>query len=142
MPDLGPDTLLVNAQKVILKTGGDEYVQLQKIRPQIGRPEFREPTTDGGVQYYYGSGDHFFEADVLGTTDQVDALNDRTERDVNGLAQVFPYEIIATSKSGTVATMTVNCVLRQFNLEAEEEGFFKFKAYFRIIGDTVGVTLS
>lgn len=140
MADLGPDTLLVNAQKVILKTGGDEYVQLQKIRPQIGRPEFREPTTDGGVQYYYGSGDHFFEADVLGTTDQISELNDRTERDADGLAQVFPYEIIATNKSGGTATITVNCVLRQFNLEAEEEGFLKFKAYFRIVSDTVVVT--
>jgi hypothetical protein len=140
MPDLGPDTLLVNAQKVILKTSGDEYVQLQKIRTHIGRPEFREPTTDGGVQYYYGSGDHFFEADVLGTTDQISELNDRTERDANGLAQVFPYEIKATSKSGTVATITVNCVLRDFNQEAEDEGFLKFRAYFRIVSDTVVVT--
>ncbi len=140
MPDLGPDTLLTNAQKVILLTNGDEYVQLQKIRTHIGRPEFREPTTDGGVQYYYGSGDHFFEADVLGTQDQISALNDRTERDVNGLAQVFPYEIKATSKSGAVATITVNCVLRDFNQEAEEEGALKFKAYFRIVSDTVVVT--
>ncbi len=140
MTDLGPDTLLTNAQKVILLTNGDEYVQLQKIRTHIGRPEFREPTTDGGVQYYYGSGDHFFEADVLGTTDQISALNDRTERDADGLAQVFPYEIKATSKSGTVATITVNCVLRDFNQEAEDEGFLKFRAFFRIVSDTVVVT--
>ncbi len=140
MPDLGPDSLLTNAQKVVLKTSGDEFVQLQNIKTHIGRPEFREPTTDGGVQYYYGSGDHFFEADVLGTTDQVSALNSRTERDADGLAQVFPYEIIATAKDGSTATITVNCVLRQFNLEAEDEGFFKFKAYFRIVSDTVVVT--
>lgn len=142
MPDLGPDSLLTNAQKVVLKTSGDEFVQLQNIKTHIGRPEFREPTTDGGVQYYYGSGDHFFEADVLGTTDQINELNDRTERDSFGLAQVFPYEIIATNKSGGKATMTVQCVLRDFNQEAPEEGFLKFKSYFRIVGDTVGVTLS
>jgi len=140
MPDLGPDTLLINAQKVVLKTGGDEFIQLQKIRTHIGRPEFREPTTDGGVQYYYGSGDHFFEADVLGTQDQISNLNDRTERDANGLAQVFPYEIIATAKNGSTKTITVNCVLRDFNQEAEEEGSLKFKAYFRIVSDTVVVT--
>jgi len=139
MADLGPDALIVNAQKVTLKIGNDEFVQMYNIKPHFGRPEFREPLTDGGVRYFYGSGDHWFEATIVATTDQIASLNAKTELDSLGNTPTTDYIITATSKSGTVATFTVPAFLRDFNQEAGEEGFLEFNCFFRITADTITV---
>jgi hypothetical protein len=139
MADLGPDNLLVNAIKVRLKIGADEFVQVTNIQPHFGRPEFREPLTDGGVRYFYGSGDHWFEATITGTTDQISALNAKTELDILGNTPTTNYTIEATSRDGTVSSITVPAFLRDFNLEAPEEGFLEFRCFFRITTDTITV---
>lgn len=142
MTDLGPESLLINAQDVKLFTnsGNDEYIQLYNIRPHMGIPEERRTTTDGGVQYFYGSGDHWFEAEFGATTDQINALNNRVGVDSLGNAQVFAYTIVFTAKSGAKKTMSVECVLRDFEPEAPEEGPATMKGFFRIIGNTVTIT--
>ena len=74
------------------------------------------------------------------TTDQIDALNDRVGVDSFGNAQTFAYEIKITAKSGAVKTISVECVLRDFEPEAPEEGPATMKGFFRIIGNTVTIT--
>lgn len=144
MVDLGPDNLLVNAQRVrlFLGIGGgkDEFVQLINIKPHIGRPEFREPLTDGEVRYFYGSGDHWFEATMLATTDIYSTLNDKTELDSLGNTPSELYTIEATSKDGSVATIEINAFLRDFNQEAGEEGFFEYRCFFRITTNNITVS--
>ncbi len=144
MVDLGPDNLLVNAQNVrlFLGTGGgkDEFVQLINIKPHIGRPEFREPLTNGSVRYFYGSGDHWFEATMLGTTDLYSTLNAKTELDSLGNTPTETYTIEATSKNGSVSKIEIDAFLRDFNQEAEEEGFFEYRCFFRITTDTITVS--
>ena len=140
MPDLGPENLLVNAKRVTLLIGADEFVQLWNIRPHFGRPEFREPLTDGGVRYFYGSGDHWFEANISGTTDQIANLNSKTELDSLGNTPTTDYTIRAVAKDGTVSTLTVPAFLRDFDQEANEEGFLEFSCFFRVTSDTITVT--
>ena len=140
MTDLGPETLLVDAQDVKLFTNGDEYIQLYNIRPHFGIPEDRRTTTDGGVQYFYGSGDHSFIADFALTTDQLQTLTSRLGVDSFCNAQTFDYEIKVTSKSGAVKTISVVCVIKDFEPEALEDGPATMRAVFRIIGNTVTIS--
>ena len=140
MVDFGPENLLVNAKNVTLQISTDEFLQLWNIRPHFGRPEFREPLTNGGVRYFYGSGDHWFEANISGTTDQISALNAKTELDSLGNTPTTDYIITATAKDGTVATLTVPAFLRDFDQEANEEGFLEFTCFFRVTSDEITVT--
>lgn len=140
MVDFGPENLLVNAKNVTLKIGADEFLQLWNIRPHFGRPEFREPLTNGGVRYFYGSGDHWFEANIQGTTDQISALNAKTELDSLGNTPTTDYIITATARDGTVATFTIPAFLRDFDQEANEEGFLEFTCFFRVTSDEITVT--
>lgn len=140
MVDKGPDNLIVNAQKVQLFVGGDEYAQLYNIKTHFGRPEDRKSTTDGGVQYWYGSGDHWFQALIVGTTDQISELNDLTEIDSDGNTPRTTYVIRATAKDGTISNITIDAFLRDFAQEADEEGFLQFDAMFRILTDTITVS--
>lgn len=140
MVDIGADALLINAQKVILQINGttDTYIQLQELKPHFGRPEFREPTTDGGVQYFYGSGDHYFECTFLGTTDIISKFVTDNTRDVNGDMPVINYDIITTSKTGVTVTIdNLPTVLREWDYEDTPEGFLKIRAIFRITSDSV-----
>ncbi len=142
MTDLGPETLLVDAQdvKLFTRSGNDEYIQLFDIKTHIGIPEERRTTTDGGVQYFYGSGDLWFEADLAVTTDQLDSLNSRVGVDSIGNAQSFDYTIVVTSKNGSVKTLAVNAVLRDLEPVAGEDGPATMRGFFRILGNTVTIT--
>lgn len=142
MADLGPDSQLINAQDVRLFTnaGSDEYIQLTNIKPRMGRPEERRTTTDGGVQYFYGSGDLYFEADMFATTDQLDALNSRIDLDAFGNPQTFEYRIRWVAKNGTIKNMIVTCVLRELEPEAPDEGPATMRGFFRILGNTVTIS--
>ena len=55
---IGEIAELVNAQNLKLGLGSStssatRYIMLQELEFHLGRPEAREPTTDGGVIYYY-----------------------------------------------------------------------------------------
>jgi len=142
MAVLGPDNLLVNAQKIRLLTnsGADNYLQLFNVKTHFGRPEDRRTLTDGSVQYFYGSGEHFFEAIIFGTTDQISAFNALTELSTEGNATSNEYRIITTAKDGTTATITVQAHLRDFDINTPEVGFLEFRCYFRILTDTITVS--
>ena len=140
MGDLGADSTLINADKVLLKVGSDTYLQLQNIKTHFGRPEFREATTNGGVKYYYGAGDHYFTADLLATKTEVASLNTLTERNTTtGAMTETSYTILCTDDSGGTSTVTLVAVLRDFDMTGEVEGAFKFACFFRVVRDTITV---
>lgn len=140
MANLGEVAELVNAQNLKLDVGGDRYIMLQELDFHLGRPESREPTTDGGVQYFYGKGDHFFNATLLLTTPEISSFNALTVLDANGDLTSTAFKIIAQPRGGgSDVTITVNAVLPDFNIVKPVEGGVLFRVRFRITDDTVTV---
>lgn len=140
MPNRGEFGELVNAQNLKLEIGADRYIQLQELNFHLGRPENREPTTDGGVIYYYGKGDHAFDCVILLTTPEITAFNADTELNASGDMTSRAYKIVATPRGGGAnITMTVNAVLYDMNIEKPIEGGVLFRLRFRITDDTITV---
>jgi hypothetical protein len=141
MANIGDIPELVNAQNLKLDVGSNRYIMLQELDFHLGRPEAREPTTDGGVQYFYGKGDHFFDATLLLTTPEISSFNDLTELDSNGDLTNTVFKIIAEPRGGgSDVTITVNAVLPDFNIVKPVEGGVIFRVRFRITDDTVLVS--
>lgn len=141
MANIGEIPELVNAQNLKLDVGSNRYIMLQELDFHLGRPEAREPTTDGGVQYFYGKGDHFFDATLLLTTPEVSTFNDLTELDANGDLTNTVFSIVAEPRGGGAdVTITVNAVLPDFNIVKPVEGGVIFRVRFRITDDTVTVS--
>lgn len=141
MANIGEIPELVNAQNLKLDVGANRYIMLQELDFHLGRPEAREPTTDGGVQYFYGKGDHFFDATLLLTTPEISEFNDLTELDANGDLTNTVFKIIAEPRGGgSDVTITVDAVLPDFNIVKPVEGGVIFRVRFRITDDTVTVS--
>ncbi len=141
MANLGEVAELVNAQNLKLDVGNDRYIMLQELDLHLGRPEAREPTTDGGVQYFFGKGDHFFNSTLLLTTPEITTFNALTVLDANGDLTSTAFKIIAEPRGGgSNVTITVNAVLPDFNIVKPVEGGVLFRVRFRITDDTVTIT--
>lgn len=140
MANLGEIAELANAQNLKLEVGANRYIMLQELDFHLGRPEAREPTTDGGVQYFYGKGDHYFDATLLLTTPEISTFNALTELDANGDLTTTAFKIVTTPRGGgATITITVNAVLPDFNIVKPIEGGVIFRVRFRITNDTVTV---
>ena len=141
MADFGADSTLINADQVLLKVASDTYLQLQEIKTHFTRPEFREPTTNGGIKYYYGAGDNWFTAKLLATKAEVDSLNTLTKR-VAGVMTETAYTMLCTDDTGNTASVAMTAVLRDFEMVAPKEGAFVFNCFFRVTSDSITVTLA
>ena len=141
MANIGEIAELVNAQNLKLDVGANRYIMLQELDFHLGRPEAREPTTDGGVQYFYGKGDHFFNATLLLTTPEISSFNALTELDANGDLTTTQFTILAEPRESTEAdvTITVNAVIPDWNIIKPVEGGLIFRVRFRITDDIVTV---
>lgn len=139
MANIGEIAELANAQNLKLDVGANRYIMLQELDFHLGRPEAREPTTDGGVQYFYGKGDHYFDATLLLTTPEILSFNLLTQLDANGDLTTTQFTILVEPRESTAAdvTITVNAVLPDFNIVKPVEGGVIFRVRFRIIDDTV-----
>ena len=135
----GLESELINATKVTLNLGGDNYAFLQEHELHMGRPEAREPTTDGGVIYYYGKGDHFFTFAILATTPELDDLAGITETDSNGDLASQSFTVVYTNRSGATKTATLTGVLPDYTIEKTLEGAVLLRGRVRITTDTVPV---
>lgn len=111
----------------------------------MGRPESREPTTDNGAVYYYGKGDHTFDAVILLTTPEIDDFNLLTRLDAAGDLPETNFKILYEPRGGG-ATVTFGgasgfpAVLFDYNLEKPAEGGTLFRLRFRITSDQITVT--
>jgi len=142
---IGDVTELVNAQNLKLGLGDtsttNRYFMLQELDFHLGRPEAREPTTDGGVIYYYGKGDHTFDATLLLTTPEISTFNGYTVLDSDGNLPSNTFTILAEPRGGGAdVTITVTAELPDFNIIKPVEGGVLFRVRFRITADTVLVT--
>ena len=140
MANIGEIAELANAQNLKLDVGANRYIMLQELDFHLGRPEAREPTTDGGVQYFYGKGDHYFDSTLLLTTPEISTFNALTELDGNGDLTTTTFKIIVEPRGGGAnITITVNAVLPDFNIVKPVEGGVIFRIRFRITDDIVTV---
>lgn len=138
MTNIGEIAELVNAQNLKLNVGADRYIMLQDLDFHLGRPEAREPTTDGNVQYFYGKGDHYFDATLLLTTPEISSFNTLTELNNDGDLPTTAFNIIAEPRGGGAnVTITVNAQLPDFNIIKPVEGGLIFRIRFRIVQDEV-----
>ncbi len=139
---IGDVTELVNAQNLKLGLGdatlANRYIMLQELDFHLGRPEAREPTTDGGVIYFYGKGDHTFDATLLLTTPEISTFNGFTVLDSDGNLPSNTFTILAEPRGGGAdVTITVTAELPDFNIIKPVEGGVLFRVRFRITTDTV-----
>ncbi len=142
---IGDITELVNAQNLKLGLGdatlANRYIMLQELDFHLGRPEAREPTTDGGVIYFYGKGDHTFDATLLLTTPEISTFNAFTVLDSDGNLPSNTFTILAEPRGGgSNVTISVTAELPDFNIIKPVEGGVLFRVRFRISEDTVTVT--
>lgn len=139
MADIGVEAELANATKVALKLGANTYIFLQECSLHMGRPEAREPTTDGGVLYYYGKGDHYFTFKILATKTEIDTFAAMVDIDANGDLTEQLFTIVYSDRSGNTSTATCTGVLPNFDTEKTLEGAVLLTGRFRITTDTVPV---
>ena len=142
---IGDITELVNAQNLKLgltnTSSANRYVMLQELDFNLGRPEAREPTTDGGVIYFYGKGDHYFDATLLLTTPEISTFNAFTELDADGNLPSNTWTILAEPRGGAAdVTITVTAEIPNVNIVKPVEGGVIFRVRFRITTDTILVT--
>jgi len=138
LANIGEIAELVNAQNLKLDVGSNRYIMLQDLDFHLGRPEAREPTTDGNVQYFYGKGDHYFDATLLLTTPEIISFNALTELNSDGDLTTTVFKIIAEPRGGGAnVTITVNAQLPDFNIIKPVEGGLIFRVRFRIVEDEV-----
>lgn len=145
MGNLGEDAELINSQNVRLEVGADRYIQLQECNIHMGRPESREPTTDNGVVYYYGKGDHTFDCVILATTPEINIFRLLTELSGDGDLTETNFKILYEPRGGggTVTFGGVSgfpAVLYDYNLEKPVEGGVLFRLRFRITSDSITVS--
>lgn len=141
---IGDIAELVNAQNLKLgltdTTLANRFIMLQDLDFHLGRPEAREPTTDGGVIYYFGKGDHYFDATLLLTTPEIITFNGFTVLDSNGNLPSNTFTILAEPRGGgSDVTIKVVAELPDFNISKPVEGGVIFRVRFRITTDTVTV---
>ena len=142
---IGEFAELVNAQNLKLglttTTLGNRYVMLQDLDFHIGRPEAREPTTDGGVIYYFGKGDHYFDATILLTTPEISTFNAFTVLNANCALPTNTWTILAEPRGGgSDVTISVTAEIPTFDISKPVEGGVVFRVRFRITTDTITVS--
>ena len=140
MADLGAITEIVNAQELTLEVGSDTYIMLTDLVIHVGRPEDRTATTDGGVLYTYGKGDHFFTATLVVTTPELSTLNTLNTLDSDGDMTSTSWKIVARDLAGATKTWAATGILKEYDVRKVEEGTVAIDIVVRITGDTVTIS--
>jgi len=140
MANIGEETEVINSQEATLEVGADTYIAVQDMRLTISRPEDRRPTTDGGVLYFYGKGDNFFEFTLVATTPELDSLNSLTKLDDFGALSSTAFKIVYKDKTGNTKTFAATGVLPNLVIESIVENGVLVRGRVRITGDSVTVT--
>lgn len=144
MGTLGSVSDLITASQVKLYVGTtpDLFRFLQVLNVNLSAPEFREPTTNGSAQYYYGDDDTTVDFELLGTGTEMSYFLAKRERS-NGLASSSTWTIVYTSNDGTTATMVVSGTLvPNFTISKPEEGGVKYAGTLRLVTNITSASVS
>ena len=144
MATLGSVSDLITASQVKLYVGTtpDLWRFLQVLDVYLDAPEFREATTNGGAQYYYGDDDSMVPFTLLGTGTEMSYLLAKRER-TNGLASSSTWTIVYTSNDGTTATLTVLGTLTpKLHITKPEEGGVKYEGTLRLTANVTSASVA
>ena len=139
MADLGAIGEIVNSSEVTLEVGSDTYIMLQDLNVHIGRPEFRDATTDAGALFTYGKGDHWMTFTLLATPPELDALAAKNDIDSDGDMTSTLWKIVAKDVSAASKTFTCTGIARDLDIRKAPEGKLFVDIFVRITPDTVVV---
>ena len=139
MANLGEIGEIVNSSETTLVVGSDTYIMLQDLNIHIGRPEFRDPTTDAGALYTYGKGDHWMTFTLLATTPELDTLAAKNDIDSDGDMPSTAWTIVAKNVSAASKTFTCTGILRNIDIRKAPEGKLFVDCDVRITPDSVAV---
>ncbi len=139
MANIGEIGEIINSSETTLVVGSDTYIMLQDLNIHIGRPEFRDATTDAGALFTYGKGDHFMTFTLLATTPELDTLAAKNDIDGNGDMTSTAWTIVAKNVSAASKTFTCTGILRNMDIRKAPEGKLFVDCDIRITPDTVVV---
>ncbi len=139
MADIGAIGEIINASETTLVVGSDTYIMLQDLNIHIGRPEFRDATTDAGALYTYGKGEHFMTFTLLATTPELDTLAALNDIDTDGDMTSTSWTIVAKNVSAASKTFTCTGILNPIDIRKGPEGKLFVDCFVRITPDTVVV---
>lgn len=139
MANIGEIGEIVNSSETTLVVGGNTYIMLQDLNIHIGRPEFRDPTTDAGALYTYGKGDHWMTFTLLATTPELDTLAALNDIDSDGDMSSTAWTIVAKNVSAASKTFTCTGILNPIDIRKAPEGKLFVDCFVRITPDTVVV---
>ena len=124
---------VINAKKVELILGGEEFALLQEITMPLSRPETREAVALGSV-YFYGQHDNSFDATFLLSGLTIPLFLDNNKI-IDGALAEKSYDIRLTSKDNQVVTIRVTTVAPEQEIEKLADGGVKIYQTFRITED-------
>lgn len=131
MANQGTVSELIDAKDVALSDGTDNYLQLQDIVVNIGRPEYRESVVSG-ANYFYGHGDIYIEATILATTPEINTFVGFAALTSNAPVSKN-WEIKYTDASNTLRKLTLTGTMAPLlRLEKPIEGAVKFRIRIRV----------
>ncbi len=139
MANLGEIGEIVNSSEVTLVVGSDTHIMLQDLNIHIGRPEFRDATTDAGALYTFGKGDHWMTFTLLATTPELDTLAALNDIDSDGDMTSTAWTIVAKDVSAATKTFTCTGIARDIDVRKAPEGKLFVDLFIRITPDTVVV---
>jgi len=140
MANIGEIGEIVNSSQTTLVVSSNTYITLQDLNIHIGRPEFRDATTDAGALYTYGKGDHWMTFTLLATTPELDTLAAKNDIDSDGDMPSTAWTIVAKNASAASKTFTCTGILRNIDIRKAPEGKLFVDCDVRITPDTVVVT--
>ena len=139
MANLGEIGEIVNSSEVTLVVGSDTHIMLHDLNIHIGRPEFRDATTDAGALYTFGKGDHWMTFTLLATTPELDTLAALNDIDSDGDMTSTAWTIVAKDVSAATKTFTCTGIARDIDVRKAPEGKLFVDLFIRITPDTVVV---
>lgn len=143
MGTLGEVGELINASQVRLHMGTtpDVWRYLQVLNVDLGAPEFKEPTTDGKAQWFYGDDESSVDFEMLVTSPEIKTLIAKRQL-TNGLASSTTWEIVYTDTSGGETTLTVLGTLSpNLSFTKPEEGGVKATGRLRLTANVTSASV-
>lgn len=136
-------TRLVEAEYLLLQSGAtpDVWIALQEIEFELGRPEFREVATNGGVTYFFGASDHFVDATLLmSITEWGSTLIPLTQRGATGDLTSTSWRLRGTNLNNNTQTATFNGKIVRMRTSKPAEGAVKVRLRIRITSETMTIS--
>lgn len=115
---------------------------LQDVTVHVDREEIADDTTGSGRLYTYGESDIWIQGTFVLTTPELSSLDVLRERDSNGDMTETAYKVVAKNISGSTRTMTINGILKLYEVSKTRASGEKVKIPFFIRSTDDDITIA